>query len=1502
MNDSRVQDSEAASVSELKHVEPASEASAFSQDELQKIRLMYAERLRYSESLRLEVEDKLERLEDTYSELLEKHRLDTRELLGKLIDAKDFSQQLTLAGVDVEKRLYLATEQCRLLEKERDILVSNVETLQSQMVVMDQSNAQDVERYELAIRELGERLAELLAQKNAIDAEQRELNQKVVERSEEVERLQSALISALGCLESTLEENKRTVDELSLQKVELRRENTFISDQLIENNQRISQLETALQAATERFESKRLIDEVAQKQLLQQLEDLEKELSLMAEKVKITVTISSLQKEVERYRTALVMSEKNAEALRRSTSFLLGAELIQASRSFKSFLKLPITLVKLKRRVRVKGSAAQRQLPSPGNVLEEWFAELTTIFTGKGLPAAEQFAREQASDQIELANALTQLAKLSITFDAGQAIRLARESAAADPRAYRSKWLAFLLFDAGYIREANELLQGLPKDAKLTASQRYKANYISGCNRLLVGGLAIPEAAANPVIEPLSRRVLYVASSSQPYHISGYTSRTHGILQAIQGNGWNVTCVTRPGYPYDRTDALVKPLEGGNSLDGINYEALQGPHRRKVPLDEYLLKSADIIEAKAREERPTLIHAASNYETALPALIAARRLGIPFVYEVRGLWEYTSASKTPGWEQTERFTLDRELEALTAKNSNLVLTLTAAMGQELQARGVPADRIYLAPNAVDPNNFIPQPKDQELAKHYGLENSPFVVGYIGSILGYEGLDDLLHAFSELRTNIPDAKLLIVGDGDAMPVLLDLARQLRLENSVVFTGKISPSAVKQYFSLLNAVALPRKPYKVCQLVSPLKPLEAMAMGVPLVVSDVAALKEMVRDGETALVHTSSDITSLTTALLRLAQEQGLAARLAQAARQDVLVSRTWQQVGVNVSMHYTGLLRLEAVIGVGAGFGLEAGPMLTAGSSATFTGYEPCERQPVQSIEPIALPPGKNAMTAEEKHLFDSRLAAAVRIGSDALIELITQQSAGRSTKFSAFCQIKGANHLLSSGNVASAVSLAEQAISNDPGITTLRGAARICYNAANMEKACELVDRLAQLEGTTERDKQFIDEVQGRARLIDWACQPAEPRTLPVQPKRVLNILAFSLPYTSVGYATRSHGLAQGIQNAGWDIRPYTRPGFPYDFKPELEGQILPQSDEVDGVTYRRLFDIKRNDMNEVDYLFSAIAHYERVIEEEQPQIVHAASNYVTALPALIAARRKGVPFVYEVRGFWEVTRSSRDESFVHTGKYRFMQLFEGLVARQADALITITSAMREELIGRGVVPERIAVAYNSVDPERFLPRPANLELAQRLGIPQGLPVIGYIGSFVDYEGLDDLISAAAGLKLKGYEFRLLLVGDGAVFDSLREQVEVLGLQQEVLLTGRVPHDEVEDYYSLIDIAPFPRKPWEVCELVSPLKPFEAMALQKAVVVSSTRALLEIVEDGYNGLVFEKGSQASLQDALEQLLTEAEQRRQLGVNARKWITQERSWDVAGKVCGRAYVL
>lgn len=1007
----------------------------------------------------------------------------------------------------------------------------------------------------------------------------------------------------------------------------------------------------------------------------------------------------------------------------------------------------------------------------------------------------------------------------------------------------------------------------------------------------------------------LPKRIVYVVSHSYPHTSNGYAVRTHGIASAMQQHGYNVVTINRPGRPWDLPGFNSQAYKLEHQVDGLRYVCLPAPSIKSIKNGlQWQQEATAKLEMAFQIYKPEIVIAASNWENAIPALHAANKLGIPFAYEVRGFWEVTRASRFPEWLNTPEFQHHVEQETYVAKRAQRVFTLNSNMRDELVRRGVDPSVIQVVPNGFNAKNL---PKAATtLPPALANIKHKYVVGYIGSFTEYEGLDDLLVACAELRQTGVDVALLLVGSSSPVDAGLQQnscqitealrvrAEELGYSNSLYLPGRISPENLASYYDTIDLFVIPRKNLPVCELVSPIKPLEAAAFGKAILASSVAPLAEFAANSGIALYEkgNTGDLRKQLHTLLRSPKKR---IDMATKAKRWVEQQCSFEKIIAPMLVQFSQLISPPQV-----------NPSSAEQSIGPVQQFQEIEKSGKNlqadigafNISPIALAKDKNSFSEAEKVQLDAKLQAALDGGGVAWIEhFLDLQCRGKNAKFSAFCYQKVANLLLNSGMVEDAVQFAERALECDSSVGTLKAVVRVLSNAAKVERSAELARILnAKLNKPTVNDKKFIEEVLGRAELVQLASIPPQQCKFTPEPSKVLNLLAFSLPYTSVGYATRSHGLARGITNAGWNLAAYTRPGFPVDFKPELEGIVLPAEDIVDGIRYKRLLDIKRNELTEVEYLFASIAHYERIIELERPSIVHAASNYVTALPAMIAARRKGVPFIYEVRGFWEVTRSSRDEQFVNTAKYRYMQLFEGLVACQADRVITITTAMKEQLIDRGVSADNIAIAFNSVDPERFLPQAPKRELAERLGIPAGVPVIGYIGSFVDYEGLDDLIDAAAGLRDKGIDFRLLLVGDGAVFDDLRQKVSTLNLGEIVLLTGRVPHDEVEDYYSIIDIAPFPRKPWEVCELVSPLKPFEAMALQKAVVVSSTRALTEIVDNNYNGLVFEKGSINSLQSVLQQLLNNPALQLELGRRAREWIIKERSWDVAGSVCANVY--
>jgi glycosyltransferase involved in cell wall biosynthesis len=1441
----------------------------------------------------------LERLES----LRQQTAAQIAEASQQLLRAKDSAVELERAHVRE-----LATQ--RALETERLDAVRR--ELGSELVAARQR----AERAEAEIREARQALVDLEKTQRAESEERRlqleSLSRQLGQGRAEQERLQSDLTASAAELRALAlahadeqrsarehkEDLERTIADMRRSVAEAERVRTALAGELDSARQKAEETRLASRAELERTKEEQRQAELrlsrvereltarvadhdklmraAEQQgtarvaeLAQLVEDKERELRERtqvqdAERHRLRQSLAALEREAQRYRQVAVDLESKVDRSERTLSFRLGYLLIHSPKSWQGMKKLPVELLGLHREAKQKRETRKFRPVEVKRDPQSLIDDTMKCFLAEGHEAAARYVETGAAGDHEKAVALTQLAKALRTGDPANACRLGQRAYDLEPLPFRAKWLAFLKYDCGQIRDSAALVRSLPGDFTLKASEKARVAQIEGLARVQSLAPSIPERAER-TFEPFADSCLYVAASGLPFHVSGYTVRTHSLVRAIANTGWRVTPVLRPGYPADRG---VEPSEMSRShiVDGITYLHVPGPHVGRSGLDQFVNEAAAALAELALQIKPGLIHAASNHVNALPALIAARRVGIPFLYEVRGMWELTAATRNIDWEQSERFALERDLETLVARNADHVFALTEGLAEELVARGVARERITVARNSVDPQQFSSRRRDPELMLRFGLNSSSFSLVYAGSLVNYEGLEDLLHAIGLLVADGIDVTLVIAGDGESREALQRLATDLSIDRRVKFVGKLPPGEIPGLWSLADAAAFPRKPFRVCELVSPLKPLEPMVMGIPVVVSDVGALREMVRDDETGLVHRAGDVVSLADKLRQLARDPEKRQRLGRAAREAVLNERTWE-------------VTAERIVEV----------------------YRQTWDSRLPDIVPLAK--GRSSMTSEEKALLDERLDQAFKSGGVAAVRnLAERQAEGRSERLLAFCLLKAANCCQRFHESAASMALVRDALALEETPGTIRGAARALYAAGDFAGAVEVVDRLERALGTLAgKDDELAREVRGRQRLLA-VVESRGPRT-PVQPMtkgKSVYFLHFSLPYTSVGYATRSHGLLAGIRATGYDVRAYTRAGFPYDFKPELEGTPLPSQDVVDGITYHRLLEGGRRGNTESEYLLSSADACERVLRAEQPEIVHAASNYVTALPALIAARRLGLPFIYEIRGFWEITRSSRDTEFENSSRYALMRHFEGLVAREADHVFTLTSAMKEELVRRGVDSKKITLVHNGVDAERFVPLSPRLDLANRLGIPRNVPIVGYVGSLVDYEGLDDLVRASGELTRRGIDFRLLLVGDGAVMDDLKRLVAEEQLENRVILTGRVPHDEVEAYYSLVDICPFPRKPWEVCEMVSPLKPFEAMAMEKAVVVSSTHALTEIVDDGKTGLVFQKGNVGSLAATLERLILDATLRGRLARDGRAWALSNRTWREAGKVVATGY--
>ncbi|MEX2964189.1 glycosyltransferase family 4 protein [Microbulbifer sp. TYP-18] len=671
-----------------------------------------------------------------------------------------------------------------------------------------------------------------------------------------------------------------------------------LSTQVASMTEKLKELEADYVYATERVTELECMKSKLEKELesvraehKQQLEDFRQAYARELERVKASARGERSNPKLSAIWEELTRVERQVSNFEQSASYRLGDLFVKHRHSLRGLVSLPYKIWCLQREVRRERSLDE---PVKHSALQKYSVfKLQIIYARSGCEAAEEYVTKVCNRPEEFAKALVELAKLELKVNLTRAKAIGCRAVDADPGVARRASFASFLYEAGSIAEAYKALSALPFSER--ASLKYQASQIEGAFKLKNATDLIPERAPTSAYDPVARRILYVAASVLPYHVSGYTTRTQNVLSAIIRKGWEVKCIARPGYPLDRPDA--REVEVGNEyeLDGVKYRLLGGKERNKVDSEQYLLLAAKQIAEEIRAFKPMVVHAASNYETALPALIAARQLGIPFYYEVRGLWEYTAASKRAGWETTERFALDRKLESLAAQHAEGVFTLTNAMADELVARGVTHECVQLLPNAIDLQKFQSRPYNKLLASKLGIKRDDYVIGYIGSLVGYEGLDDLLVAVSMFKETMSEVQLVIVGAGAIMNDLQWQVQQLGIDKNVHFVGRVAPDSVQEYFSILDVVALPRKDIPVCRLVSPLKPLEAMAMRVPMVVSSVNALSEMVKHEQTALIHQSEDPADLCRCLKRLADDSLLRKNLAENAFQHVHDNRTWSQV-------------------------------------------------------------------------------------------------------------------------------------------------------------------------------------------------------------------------------------------------------------------------------------------------------------------------------------------------------------------------------------------------------------------------------------------------------------------------------------------------------------------------------------------------------------------------------------------------------------------------------
>lgn len=386
---------------------------------------------------------------------------------------------------------------------------------------------------------------------------------------------------------------------------------------------------------------------------------------------------------------------------------------------------------------------------------------------------------------------------------------------------------------------------------------------------------------------------------------------------------------------------------------------------------------------------------------------------------------------------------------------------------------------------------------------------------------------------------------------------------------------------------------------------------------------------------------------------------------------------------------------------------------------------------------------------------------------------------------------------------------------------------------------------------------------------------------------RILHILDHSLPLHS-GYTFRTLSILKEQRALGWKT---------YHLTSSKQGNSNISEEDIDGWHFYRTptaASVKATlpILKQISVIDSLTGRLSEVVKTVKPDILHAHSPALNAIAALRIGRKLGIPVVYEIRAFWEDAAVDHGTSREWGLRYRLSRGLENYALKHADAVTTICEGLRGDILARGIAQEKVTVIPNAVDVKNFsVDENPDLQLTIDLGL-DGKLLLGFIGSFYAYEGLHVLLQAFPRMLSGNPDIRILLVGGGPQENELKRLAEQLGIVDKVIFTGRVPHDQVHRYYNLIDVLVYPRLTMRLTDLVTPLKPLEAMAQGRLLVASDVGGHRELIQDGKTGVLFKAGNPDALADSVLGLLSQPLRWPVLRAAGRNFVETDRNWRVS----------
>lgn len=398
-------------------------------------------------------------------------------------------------------------------------------------------------------------------------------------------------------------------------------------------------------------------------------------------------------------------------------------------------------------------------------------------------------------------------------------------------------------------------------------------------------------------------KILHVLDHYKP-HFSGYVFRTSYILRYQRKLGLEPVVITSPKHgiasePIEKIDNTLVYRTLQNGFGNI-------PFIRETRLMNSLQKR---IEEVIREQRPDIIHAHSPSLNGIPAVRAGKMFGIPVVYEVRALWEDAAVDHGTFHESSLKYRISKFMETNLFKQADAIFTICEGLKNEIVSRGLPDKKITIIPNCVDTGLFCSCNYDEEIANGYNLQGKK-VFGFIGSFYNYEGIDLLIDAYQKIFQQKNDVKLILVGDGPEKNALFTKVVHLGLQDHVIFTGKVPHEQIKRFYSIIDVLVYPRKSIRLTELVTPLKPLEAMAMGKIVVGSDVGGIRELVTHNKDGFLFKAEDVGELAKLLNELTVNKENLDKVSIAAIDKVTKKHKWELSVKNYLPVYERLIRAE----------------------------------------------------------------------------------------------------------------------------------------------------------------------------------------------------------------------------------------------------------------------------------------------------------------------------------------------------------------------------------------------------------------------------------------------------------------------------------------------------------------------------------------------------------------------------------------------------------------